>query len=101
MINYNDKKQLIEHLLSINNMLDTYRANLTILIYNIFSNDKLKQLPKFDYDGLKKLCFDLGSAVIGVKNDYYNQNFNMQQATATENKSVKNVIDPTNKKGAK
>ena len=99
MINYNDKKQLIEQLLSVNNMLDTYRANLTILIYNIFSNDKLKQLPKFDYDGLKKLCLDVGNAVIGVKNDYYNKNFN--NVAAAENKAVKNVMDSTKKEGVK
>lgn len=72
-----NKKQLIEQLLSINNMLDTYRTNLNILIYNIYSNNQIKNLPDFNYDDAKKLAQELGSLLIGVKNEYTFKNFHV------------------------
>lgn len=86
---YDDKKTLINELLAINNQLDTLRTNINILIYNIFTNDKMRAVPKFDYDKAKTLSIDLGKLLNGTIQEYdlnkfQNNNYSSAEESLTE-----------------
>lgn len=103
MIDKEKKKFFIEQLLSINNMLDTYRTNLNILIYNIYENDRLTTLPAVDFDEMKKNCIAFANLLNGAVKNYstIRANENIEAAAKVFNKnknaSAKNIIDPTDK----
>lgn len=88
---YDDKKTLINELLAINNQLDTLRTNINILIYNIFTNDRMKSIPKFDYEKAKMLSIDLGKLLNGTIQEYDLNKF--QQSSTNDEKTLEKGED--------
>lgn len=66
------KKQLLINLEIINNKLDTYRTNINIVKYNLFTNDKIKdnQLPNFDFKKANELLNLFGELLNGTIKNY-------------------------------
>ena len=82
------KKQIIEELLGLNYRLDTFRASLTLLINNIYSNKHLTVIPDFDYLAASKLVNDFGALLIGAEKDYYFKNSGASVSAETAKKET-------------
>lgn len=83
------KKNIIEELLSLNYRLDTFRVSLTLLINNIYSSKKLT-IPDFDYSAASKLVNDFGALLIGAEKDFQFKNFGSSNNSDTSENNQEN-----------
>lgn len=68
------KKDFILMLGRLSDKLDLIRTNLNIIIYNLISNNLIKQLPKFDSNRLDDLIHEVDNMTLGLSKDYFDIN---------------------------
>lgn len=81
----NNKKEFIEKLGKINNVLDIMRTNLNIIIYNSISNNLISDFPTFDNEKILKLINEVDTLISGVNVDYFTKNEEAKKENIKQN----------------